>query len=427
MFIRLISMLCCLTQLALPALAVRPGGMEDIALKDIYQDYFLIGTAGEPSSLANESLALMTRHFNAFTFENRMKPEFVQRAEGVFTFDTVNAMVDTLKANDMNIIGHTLAWHSQTPEWFWSDAAKARERLETHIEAVLNEVGEDLLAVDVVNEAVLYSGQENWRDNLRGEGWFSVLGPDFIEIAFRKAAQVRDAIGRPDLKLYYNDYGLDDPKKSAKVYEMVAELRSKGVPIDGIGMQGHYTLDLLPDNVANSLTLFSSIPGIEVSVTELDVAIGSARGNGALSKAEHWMQAYLYAKLFSIYKQYAKGPANTSADPSKQIIARVSFWGLTDGVSWGAEQFPLLFDKDARAKRSFYAVTDPEGTLQQMGRRSECTFAALRELCRTRYSIQKSVPWVGVHLGNAMQWVIDGALTLSDACSCLWQAKEVSP
>ena len=335
-------------------------------LKDAYKDYFMFGTAGGATDLSGKRLDLITRHFDTFTFGNEMKPDALQRTEGEFTFDTVGRMTDTLKANGLNIIGHTLLWHSQSPDWFWSDADKAVERMETHIETVLRNTGADLTAIDVVNEAFTNStGTGSWRDELRKtEGWYTALGADFIEIAFRKAGEVRDAIGRPDLKLYYNDFNLDEPNKAAKVYEMVAELRGKGVPIDGIGMQGHYNKSTSPNDVQRSLELFSTIPGIEVSVTELDITIQSALGNRDLSESEEKHQAALYAQLFSIYKRFAQGPANTNPDKSQHVITRVTLWGTTDNLSWRSDRFPLLFDRNFQAKGAFYAVLDPEGYMR---------------------------------------------------------------
>lgn len=330
-----------------------------VPLKDAYKDYFMMGTAGGASALTGTRFELIQKHFDTFTYENEMKPENVQRVEGTFTFQTVDQMTQILKDNGFNIIGHTTAWHSQSPSWLWSDPAKARERLEKHIEAVITNSGKDLTAIDVVNEAFSDSAQDGaWQDQLRTEGWFSALGADFIEIAFRKADEVRKAIGRPDLKLYYNDYNLDGPGKSTAVYNMVKELREKGVPIDGIGMQSHFNQSTSPKNVRRSLELFGSIPGIEISVTEMDITIQSSLGNAGLNETEDKQQAAQYAQLFSLYREYAAGPANP--DAAKRLITRVTLWGTTDNASWRGDRFPLLFDKNYQAKGAYYAAIDPD-------------------------------------------------------------------
>lgn len=334
-------------------------------LKDIYADYFMFGTAVGPTDLSGKRLELISKHFNTVTFGNDMKPDYLQKEEGTFTFDTLDKMIATLKANNFNIIGHTLAWHAQSPDWMWSDKEKAQARLEAHIEEVLTHVGADIVAVDVVNEAFTNStGNGNWRTEMRSEGWYSALGSDFIEIAFRKAGEVRDAIGRPDLKLYYNDFNLDEKGKSTCVYEMVKELQDKGVPIDGIGMQSHYNQNTSVDNVRNSIELFASIPGIEVSITELDITIQSSLGQDGLNEEQDKQQAALYSGLFKLYKEYAAGSANENAD--KRLITRVTIWGVTDKQSWRGDRHPILFDKNNKAKGAFYAVLDPDNYLSYL-------------------------------------------------------------
>lgn len=345
--------------------AVNDDVQEFVPLKDIYKDYFLLGTAGVLFDMPSKRLDLITKHFNAFTHGNELKPISVQPAEGKFTFEDADSMIDSLVAvsEDMSIVGHTLFWHEQSPEWMWEDKDKAKERLETHIETVLShaidKAGDNLISFDVINEAFRDgAGNGNWRAELRDSGWLEALGPEMIEIAFNKADEVRNAKGRPDIKLYYNDYNLDYIAKATSVYDMVTELRGNGVPIDGIGMQAHYNMGTKPENVRKSIELFHSIPGIEVSVTELDITVDSSRGNSGLSEEEDLAQAKLYAELMSIYKEYAIGPANP--DESKRLISRVTIWGTTDSQSWRGDRFPLIFDKDNKAKGAFYGVAFPD-------------------------------------------------------------------
>jgi endo-1,4-beta-xylanase len=343
--------------------------VEDLpGLKDVYKDYFVVGTTGNARALTGVRFELINKHFNSFTHENELKPLSVQYNEGVFTFDSSDEMTAILLENGFTVVGHTLVWHSQSPHWFFEDQTReqAQERLETHIKTVMRHAGLDLIAMDVVNEAFKNSTDgSDWRDGLREEGWIQVLGPDFIEIAFRAADEARQEIGRPDLKLYYNDFNLDEAGKSTDVYNMVTELREKGVPIDGIGMQAHYSQNTSPANVKRSLELFATIPGIEVSVTELDITIQSSQGNLSLTAAEELQQGALYAQLFALYKEYAMGPANP--DPSKRLIPRVTIWGTTDDVSWRGDRNPLLFDRTFKAKGAYYAAADPEGYMEQHG------------------------------------------------------------
>ena len=343
----------------LPSAPILPQA-ERTGLKDIYKDYFLIGTAGGVKTLQGAQLELVTRHFNAFTYENEMKPGYVQSVEGSFDFREADEITARLKKNGIAPIGHTLAWHQQTPGWMWQENAK--ERLEAHIEAVIRHSGPYLTSIDVVNEAFSDDCRGgDWREDLYPAGWYTALGPDYIEIAFRKADEVRRAIGRPDLKLYYNDYSLHMPEKAGAVFVMVTELRAKGVPIDGIGMQSQYDQYIPPAHVRHSLELFAMIPGIEVSVTELNIAISDPMNDTHLTAEEDILQGWLYAELFTIYKEFAKGPANP--DASKRLIARVTVWGTTDDTSWRGDRHPLLFDREFAPKSAYYAVADPDAYL----------------------------------------------------------------
>lgn len=346
--------------------AALTGEPTEMGLKDIYADYFLLGTSGNLNTLGDRPhLELVNRHFNAFTIENEMKPNAIQREEGRFDFTQADQIAEIALAGDIAVVGHTLTWHQQTPKWMWDDRTKAKERLEAHIDAVIRHSGPYLTSVDVVNEAFTDSVKGlRWKDDLRQDGWYTVLGAEYIEIAFRKADQVRREIGRPDLKLYYNDCNLNIESKAQAVYQMVTELRGKGVPVDGVGMQAHYNQYIEPDSVRCSLELFSTIPGIEISISELDIAMADSLGQLSLTQEQDARQGALYARLFSLFKEYAQGPANP--DMSKRLIARVTVWGTTDEETWRSDRNPMLFDREFNEKSAYYAAADPERYLQEL-------------------------------------------------------------
>jgi GH35 family endo-1,4-beta-xylanase len=343
---------------------IEPDFKEYLALKDVYKDYFLIGTASSNSRMTGDKLDIIKYHFNAFTPENEMKPSSIQNVKGTFTYDVLDQQLEKLPG--FNLIGHTLAWHSQSPGWMWGtpDALtvdEAKANMDTHIESVLERYGADLYVMDVVNEAFA-DGRNNadWKLNLRdNEGWYKALGWKWIEYAFLKAAEIVDANGW-DCKLYYNDYNLDYADKAISVYNMVKDIneryagtRPNGKPlIEGIGMQAHYNHDTNPTNVENSINLFSTLPDVAISVTELDITYSNS---GSLTEQQAMSQAVKYAQLFSIYKKNAVGSANEG----KGRIERVTFWGTDDANSWRASGFPLLFDKNLCVKEAFKAVLSP--------------------------------------------------------------------
>ncbi|MDR0376482.1 MAG: endo-1,4-beta-xylanase [Spirochaetaceae bacterium] len=332
--------------------------IEDLPrLKDIYKDCFSIGTIVSKPMFESPRFEMLTYHFNIATAENAMKPDALQREKGVFTFALADEMVDAVLAAGMRMHGHTLAWHQQTPSWMnhaGIDRREAVDNLVNHVKTVAGHFRGRVVSWDVLNEAVNDSPPDarDWRGSLRQTPWYTAVGPEYIEIVFRAAREAD-----PEALLYYNDYNLDNQDKARAVYYMVGELNEKnpdvgGRPlIDGIGMQGHYRVGTNPEDAAASLERFSSL-GVEVSVTELDVQAGSG---GVLSESQAVEQGRVFARLFTVFKEYAPH------------IARVTFWGLEDGMSWRAPQNPTLFDKNLKAKPAFYGVADPDAYIRDNG------------------------------------------------------------
>jgi len=335
------------------------------SIKEVYEDCFLIGNAVDAGETSGKRLELLKKHFNVATAENAMKPESLQPQKGSFNFSAADSLVDRMLAEGLKMHGHTLVWHQQTPQWMNQSSAgvylsreEALDNMRTHIRTVVEHFGNKVISWDVVNEAMddNPSNPENWRGALRRSPWYCAIGDDYVEQAFLAAREVLDEHPEWDIKLYYNDYNLDNQNKSKAVYSMVSELNEKyrkdhpgKLLIDGIGMQGHYSISTNPDNVEMSLERFISL-GVEVSITELDIQAGS---NFALSEKDAAKQGYLYAELFKIFKEHADN------------IARVTFWGMDDGTSWRAAMNPTLFDKYLQAKPAFYGVAEPEKYIQE--------------------------------------------------------------
>ena len=321
-------------------------------LKDIYKGKFLIGNIYNSFNLTGADRDMVIHHFNVVTPENMMKPDAMQLQKGVFTFESADAMTGFCQENGLKTVGHTLAWHSQTPDWM--NAACGREeaigRLRDHISNVAGHYSGKLLSWDVVNEAIQDGAKlpadGNWKSCLRDTPWLRNIGTDYIELAFQFAHEAD-----PNAKLYYNDYNLNDNNKAEIAAAMFTDLKKKGVPIDGIGMQAHYSTTLPVATVEHSLELFKKT-GAEISITELDVAVSQAKATG-LTKEEEIAQGQTYAQLFKLYNKYS------------DVIERVTFWGYADTRSWRSSNFPCLFDGNYKAKKAYYAVADPDGYLKK--------------------------------------------------------------
>lgn len=323
------------------------------SLAKAYSDYFLIGTIYTPNTLVDPEKSLVLDQFNCITPENIMKPEGMQPTEGYFAFALPDAMLKFAEESNIKVVGHTLVWHQQSGRFLGqtSDREKAIEQLRNHINTVVSNYKGRIISWDVVNEAVKdgapLPADGDWTKCLRETQWLRSIGPDYIEMAFRFAHEAD-----PDAKLYYNDYNLNDKTKATVVHAMVKDLKEQGVPIHGIGMQGHYSTDISITSVENSIRMFSEL-GVEVSITELDVTVNGA--SKSLTKEQEVRQAMVYARLFELFKQY------------KDNIVRVTFWGTVDSKSWRSDKFPCLFNRDYTPKEAYYAVLDPEKYLADHG------------------------------------------------------------
>jgi len=324
------------------------------SLAEIYKDYFRIGVAIPYKVLINPlESKFIIKHFNSITPENEMKPESIQPKEGEFDFTKSDAYIKFAEDNNLTIRGHTLVWHSQTPSWFFIDKDGKQvskdvllERLEKHIKTLVGRYKGKIYAWDVVNEAI----DPSQPDGYRRSKWFEIIGPEYIEKAFIWAHEAD-----PNAKLFYNDYNTEEVRKRELIYNLVKRLKEKGIPIHGIGIQGHININW-PEisEMEKTIQLFSSIPGIEIHVTELDMSVYTQEGIEYKKPPRDILirQAYRYKQIFDMLKKY------------KNVVTNVTFWGLKDDYSWlsvtrGRMNYPLLFDKNYQAKLSFWALVDP--------------------------------------------------------------------
>ncbi|MCL2633638.1 MAG: endo-1,4-beta-xylanase [Oscillospiraceae bacterium] len=342
------------------------------ALKDVYADYFLFGSAFVPADLSGIRFALIRHHFNAMTAGNAMKPDAMQPNEGMFRFNRMDEMEEILSSFGIVLCGHTLVWHEQSSAWLNKDSEgepisreQAMQNLIGHIHGVAGHYAGRVIMWDVLNEGMADgpSNPTNWRGALRKSDWYNAFengadkendegGWDYVYLAFVEARKAD-----PNAILYYNDYNLDYQNKSIATAAMVKELNERWLAegndrllIEGIGMQAHYNMGTKPEDVEASIIRFIEL-GVEISITELDITVEGAKGNESLTPEQEMRQARLFAELMVIYKKYS------------DHIVRVTVWGLDDSTSWRADRFPLLFNSDLSAKAAYYAMVDPEGFL----------------------------------------------------------------
>jgi len=355
-----------LTLISIVLLALNPkSSTEETGLKDAFKNHFLIGAAvnnRQVSGMDQAGLAVLGKHFSSITSENLLKWGPVNPMPGVYNFTPADQFVEMGEKMGAFIVGHTLVWHQQTPDWvFENDKGELLgkmdliARMEAHIENVAGRYKGRIHGWDVANEVFFDDGQ------YRTSKWYNAAGKDFIKAAFRKADQVD-----PKAELYYNDYNMWKPEKREAANALAKEMRAEGIKIDGIGMQGHYRLDSPSlDQIEASIVAIAAA-GFRVMFTELDIDVlpSPANRQGAdldatfandekynpykngLPQEVQDRLAKRYAELFALFAKHS------------DKISRVTFWGVTDGGSWlnnwpvkGRTAYPLPFDRDYKEKK----------------------------------------------------------------------------
>ena len=331
--------------------------------KDTYKDYFTVGVAVNMRNVSNpDQIALIKKNFNSITAENDMKPVSLQPEEGKFNWENADKIANFCRENNIPLRGHCLCWHSQFADWMFVDKKGKEvskevfyERLRTHIHAVVNRYKDIVYAWDVVNEAMADGDGRRmpWMKEepspYRQSRHFKLCGDEFIAKAFEFAREAD-----PKALLFYNDYNAADPAKRDRIFNMVKKMKDAGVPIDGIGMQGHYNIyGPSIEDVDAAITKYATLVD-HIHFTELDVRINEEMGGqlrfsrGEAKPVAPYIDALLeaqYANLFKVFRKH------------KNVIKNVTFWNLSDHDSWlGVNNYPLPFDKNFKPKKAYYAI-----------------------------------------------------------------------
>jgi endo-1,4-beta-xylanase len=359
-----------LLQLMLFTLISSVNAQEVPVIKDVFKNYFLIGTAVNASQF-NETdsigAAVIRNNFNSITPENILKWEQVHPVNGKYNFTAADNYVKFGIENKMFIIGHTLVWHGQTPKWVFESAPgvpatrdQLIERMRDHIFTVVGRYKGKISGWDVVNEALNEDG------TLRESPWKKIIGDDFIELAFRFAHEAD-----PDAKLFYNDYSIENKPKREGTIKLFKNLKSKGIYITGIGIQEHVKMDWPSPGLLDSTINEFASAGADVMITELDVDVLPSADNSnsadinlnfekknGLNPYSEGLPDSLQNALAKRYKDLFNVYVKNSSK-----ISRVTLWGATDKDSWlnnwpirGRTSFPLLFDRKGKPKKAYYSV-----------------------------------------------------------------------
>ena len=353
-------------------------GLKDVLVADGIEH---VGVAVDARETVGRAAELVRKHYNAITPENAGKPESVQPREGEFTFAQLDQLLDFADANDVDVYGHVLVWHSQTPAWFFMDGARdltsspadqalLRARMEAHIKGIADHIAarypdgdSPIWAWDVVNEVIADGDNDNPHD-MRDSRWFQVLGEGFVDEAFRLADKYF-----PDAALFINDYNTEMPEKRADYLSLVRALQARGVPIDGVGHQAHVDVARPVQWLEGSIEAVEALdPSLLQAITELDVNAstenrGADVSNGTLAPytpafddpADAGAEVgYYYRDLFAMLREQS------------DAVDSVTFWGISNARSWLRTwptarpwEQPLPFDDDLQAAPAYWGIVDP--------------------------------------------------------------------
>jgi endo-1,4-beta-xylanase len=321
---------------------------------------FPVGAAVDPTDLSGPHEQLLTTHFDSITPGNEMKWSSIENTLGSFNFGPADAEVGVAVCHNMRIRGHNLVWATgaQTPSYAAGDGtnspanqATVTANIQEHIQNEVQHFGNQVYAWDVVNEPL----DPNQPDCLVHGPFYNVLDKSYLDVALQAARQFAPA----GTKLFINDYSTADPNRLACLVKVVRDLRSRGIPLDGIGHEMHNAINYpsvsAMENAIN--TVHRAFPDIEQQITELDVSVynaGDVTSNYGLNipPAVLAEQGWLYQSYFDLFRRLS----------SK--ISAVTIWGMADDDTWldsfpvSRTDYPLPFDMILQAKPAYWGIVD---------------------------------------------------------------------
>ncbi|WP_350603963.1 endo-1,4-beta-xylanase [Pseudoalteromonas sp. SMN1298-MNA-CIBAN-0114] len=345
---------------------------QDQGLKNTFVDSFKMGVAVNQDIVTGKNAAaqsIIAKQFNTVTLENAMKAEVIYPQQGKVDFSGADAFIDFAKQNNMFTVAHTLVWHNQTPDWFFTNSknepntpAEQLEQMRKHIELVAGRYKNKVDAWDVVNEVIADDG------SYRPTVWVNRVGDGdtMVKAAFKYAQQYS-----PNTELYYNDFNAWRPEKRDGIIRMIKMLQKEGIRIDGIGIQAHWGLNFPKmQYIEQAIDAYAAL-GIKVMITELDIDVLPLTKEGQITGTDMMKPQFQLEEFETYLDPYKNGlPSDVEAQlnarykalfelfyAKRDKIDRVTFWGLHDGMSWKNDypipnrtNYPLLWDRNLNPK-----------------------------------------------------------------------------
>lgn len=300
------------------------------------------------SSTSAQQQAVVLPNFNQLTAGNIMKMGYLHPSENSFTFGQADELVAFAASNGMSMHGHALIWHAdyQVPAFMKSYSGDFAAMLKNHVQTIVSHFRGKVVSWDVVNEALADDGEPTIGNGLRSTVFSQKMGLNFIDQSFVNARAID-----PQVDLFYNDYNIEaGGQKTQNMLALVDGMRSRGVPITGVGFQMHVLIDWPSITAIESSLKAVADRGLKVKLTELDVSMKNTYSSFTVEAAERQKQRYR-----DIVAAYLR------AVPAAQR-AGITVWGVWDADSWINEptrpDWPLLFDANFQAKPALQGFKD---------------------------------------------------------------------
>mmetsp|Transcript_52182 Transcript_52182/g.77921 ORF Transcript_52182/g.77921 Transcript_52182/m.77921 type:complete len:437 (-) Transcript_52182:60-1370(-) len=274
---------------------------------------------------------------------------------GRYDFSYADSIVDWALQKDLKVKGHVLCWHVTTPKWVDDTltSEEVREQLRRHIFTTVGHYRGRIHVWDVVNESLAPDG--SLADNV----FLRKLGPEYIQMCFQWANECD-----PSATLLYNDNkveGLGGPNgpKSEAFYNLLADLKSKNVPVHGCGIQAHFNAAGVgrnriptPRMIKQQVRRLGEL-GLKVNISEFDVRVSQLPAN-----LRQIAQRQVYRDV-------------VAACLTEPCFDGIWLWGFTDRHTWVTHFYyddePLVYDEEYGRKESYYGLREALETMTAGG------------------------------------------------------------
>jgi endo-1,4-beta-xylanase len=331
-------------------------------LKDAWKPAFRVGAAVSEKILNQEEAdKIICRHFSSLTPENAMKFGEIHPEENRWNWAETDRIANYARALGIPLRGHTILWHNQNPPWLFRANGSTDEpvskgelfrRLENHIAGLARRYNDVVYAWDVLNEVIdIEKGSE---DGFRKSRWYQTGGREIYDFAF-KTMQAAS----PKARLFYNDYNIESGKKMEATIRFLSELLDAGIPVHGVGIQGHWYYNY-PDaeTLCAAIEAYAAL-GLDIEFTEVDISVYEFNECADKNKFFTAVPGDRIRQQAERYKEIFRTAAHYPA------VKNITIWGIADNHTWldnfpvpGRKNWPLLFDTDYHHKHVVGALVE---------------------------------------------------------------------